>query len=321
MGAAAILRPVQEFFLLRERERTVAAYTPAQHRRVAELRVAADERLAASRRLPSPVAACLVLREAVVLLGRARAAARDASLDDEALARLDVADEVPPLPPDPFDGTAGAEQRVRDALRANDRLYVDRLEPGARERLRAALDAAARAMRGSVEARCRVHLRALRYGRLGAVLVALLYAAWLFAHRNAPVNVAVGKPVRVSSYMANPPDGHELVDGRPGFSYAVHTNVEDSPNVVVDLQGEYAIDHVAVYNRADGWWDDCLPLAVEISRDGRNFDPLGRRDEHVGFDKPWVVEGWGRVARYVRVRVLRRSYLTLRKLEVYGKKP
>src|SRR5271165_5753415 len=98
MGAAAILRPVREFFLLQERERTVAAYTPAQHRRVAELRAAADERLAAARRLASAVSACLLLREAVALLGQARAAARDPDLDDGALAGLDVTTEVPPLP-------------------------------------------------------------------------------------------------------------------------------------------------------------------------------------------------------------------------------
>jgi hypothetical protein len=312
--------PVRSFFLLDNARRTIAAYTPDQHARVAQLKAAGDARLAAGRRTPMSIASCLLLRDAVAIFARARAAARDASLDDAALAGLDCASEVTPLSPDPLDGREGDAQRVREALVASDPLYFDRLEPAALARLRIALERSARALRGGVEARSLLHVKALRWGRIAAVVVVAMYGLWLLARTRLPRNVAVGKPVKLSSYRVNPPDGHELATGRPGYTYSAHTNVEDSPNIVIDLQGEYRIDRVEVYNRADGWWDDCLPLVIELSRDGASYTELGRRETHFGFDDPWVTGGGGKVARFVRARVARRSYLALRRLAVFGKK-
>jgi hypothetical protein len=322
MGSAAILAPVREFFLLEEARRVLSGYTPEQHRRVWELREAARERLSAARRTASVPAACILLREAVVVLVQARALARDASLDDQALARLDAGRGVPELAPDPLDGRREDAGRVREALSAAGPLYFDRLDPAARARLRTALDRAASALRKGVEARSLVNVRAQRWGRVAALGVLLLFAVWLvIRHRVMPVNIAIGKPVRVSSLRVNPPDGHELAVGRPGFTYAVATNTEDSPRVVIDLQGEYAIHRIAITNRADGWWDDCLPLVVELSRDDRTYTELARRESHFGFDTPWIIPASGRMARYVRVRVARRSYLALGRVEIFGDKP
>jgi hypothetical protein len=322
MGSATLLAPVREFFLLETPRRVLSEYTPQQHRRVAELREAGGERLGAARRASSVLAACLLLRDAVALLARARAMARDASLDEEELARLDVSREVPELAADPVDGRRGDSGRVRDALSAVDPLYFDRLDPASRAHLCAALDRAAVALRRGVEARSLGHVRALRWGRMAALGVVLLYAAWLVVRpRVMPVNLAVGKPVKVSSYRVNPPDGQELAVGRPGFTYAVLTNTEDSPHVVIDLQGDYAIRRIAVTNRADGWWDDCLPLVVELSRDDKTYTELARRETHFGFDTPWVIPASERMARYVRVRVARRSYLALGRVEIFGYKP
>jgi hypothetical protein len=322
MGPLAILAPLWEFFLLQDPERTVARYTPEQHRRVAELRAAGRERLTAGRRARSQVAACLLLREAVVTFARARAATRDATIDDAALALIDASREVPELSPDVLDGSTEDAERVRHALATTDPLYLDRLDLGARERLRKALDRAATALGKGVEARSLINLRAQRWGRLAAVMLVLLYAGWLgVRHRVMPVNIALGKPVRVSSYKVKPPDGHELVDGRPGFTFAVETNVEDSPSVVVDLLGEHAIERVVIHNRADGWWDDCLPLVVELSRDDKTYTELARRETYFGFNTPWVIEASGRMARFVRIRVARRSYLALGRVEIFGDKP
>ncbi len=322
MGPLAILAPVWEFFLLQVPERTVARYTPEQHRRVTELRAAGRERLAAGRRATSQLAACLLLREAVATFARARSVARDAAIDDASLALIDGSLDVPELRPDVLDGSTGDADRVREALRTRDPLYVDRLDLGARERLRKALDRAASALRKGVEARSLTYLRAQRWGRVAAVVLVVLYAGWLgIRHRVMPVNIALGKPVRVSSYKQKPPDGHELVDGRPGFTFAVETNVEESPSVVVDLLSEHAIERIVIHNRADGWWDDCLPLVVELSRDDRTYTELARRDAYFGFDTPWVVQAAGRMARFVRIRVARRSYLALGRVEIFGDRP
>jgi hypothetical protein len=210
---------------------------------------------------------------------------------------------------------------VRRALATSDPLYLDRLESSERARLGVALGRVAQVLLQRIEARSQVEIRMSRFGRIAAMAALVLAAAWLGVRwRTAPVNIASGKPVHASSRHADAPDGHEVVDGRPGFVFALHTDTEDSPHVDIDLLGDYSLDRIAVYNRSDGWWDDCLPLVVEVSRDGTTFSEIGRREEHFGFDVPWTVEASGRVARIVRLRVARRSYLALGRIEVFGKK-
>ena len=109
----------------------------------------------------------------------------------------------------------------------------------------------------------------------------------------------LGKPVRVSSYKQKPPDGHDLLDGRPGFTFAVETNVEDSPSVVVDLLSEHAIERIVIHNRADGWWDDCLPLVVELSRDDKTYTELARREKNWKLPEPRYTSGF--LAKYARL--------------------
>jgi hypothetical protein len=96
--------------------------------------------------------------------------------------------------------------------------------------------------------------------------------------------------------------------------------MEESPNVVIDLLDTYRIQRVKVHNRLDGWYDDCLPLVVELSTDGKTYADLARRDDHFDSDPPWIVEAGGQPARYVRVRVARKSYLALSEVEVFGRK-
>jgi hypothetical protein len=148
-----------------------------------------------------------------------------------------------------------------------------------------------------------------------------LYAVWLGVRSQfVPVNIAAGKPVHATSAFPNSPAPRYLVDSHPGFAYGAATNIEDSPRIEIDLQGDFAINRIDVYNRTDGWWDECLPLVVELSQDGKSYTQIGRRDEHFGSDIPWTVEGSGRIARYVRFSLLRRNYLALGRVEVFGMK-
>jgi hypothetical protein len=173
-------------------------------------------------------------------------------------------------------------------------------------------------VRSRVEARTLVNVRVTRWARWAALAVVVAYAALVVLRATVlPKNIALNKPVHPSSRKVSPPDGKELVDGDVGTSFGVHTNVEDSPNVVIDLQDKFWIDSVKVHNRVDGWFDDCLPLVVELSVDGTKWDEIGRRGDH--FDA-WVVSGRGKPANFVRVRVDRKSYLALSEVEVYGKK-
>jgi hypothetical protein len=315
--ASAFVDPFVEFFTLRRAERTVRAYVPAQSARVRKHVQAGDRRLRAGRRVTDATAAAVLLREAVLQYLIAVEAARNAACPEGATAPL------PALAPDPARPKADPsdDARARAAIASRDPLYFDGLPEGDVERARWALDRAGSMLHRSVESRTLVAVRGTRWGRSAAVLVIVLWAAVAFARAKLlPKDIALGKPVHASSLAENPPSGAELVDGETGASFGVKTREEDNPYVVIDLEGIYWIDSIKVHNRVEGWFDDCLPLVVELSRDGIKWDEIARRDRHFDANPPWVVEGGGRGARYVRLRVARHGYLALSEVEVYGKR-
>jgi hypothetical protein len=310
-----------EFFTLRRAAESVRRYPPLQHGRLRSYVAGADARIVAGRRASTALTAAVLLREGLVLLLRSAEVARGRD-DAGPLSAERLSELLGTVPADPASArTASADDaRVREALLAVDPLYLDRLDPDDIEATRWALDRACVAARKKVEPRSLVHLRGLRWGRMAGVLLIAGYAAFAWLRpRLGPVDVALGKPVHASSRHAGGPDGRDLVDGDVGTSYAVLTNTEDDPNVVIDLQGLFTLDRVVVYNRVDGWFDDSLPLVVECSTDGTRYDEVARREQHFDADPPWVVPARGRIARYVRLRVARRSYLALSEVEVFGR--
>lgn len=311
--------PVREFFTLRRAEQLVRDRPPAQRERIHRLVQAAGARLSAGRCVPGAVPASLLLKDAVVQLLRAMEAARHPELDDEGLAARPLT--MPTLAPDPARPRAEPtdDAWARAAVASSDPLYFDNLCAEDAERTRWALDRAASMLRRHLEARSLARVRATRWGRRAAVGVIVLWGLVTFARAKlSPRDIALGKPVHPSSQKAAPPDGQTLVDGDTGTSVGVHTNVEDSPSVTIDLEAGYWLSIVKVYNRMDGWFDDCLPLVVEVSQDGKAFTELARRDTHFGTSPPWTVDAGGRPGRYVRLRVDKRGYLALSEVEVYG---
>jgi hypothetical protein len=314
---STLIDPIAEFFTLRRAERTVRAFVPAQSARVRRHVQAAERRLRAGRRVTDATAAAVLLRESVLQYLIAIEAARAAAAPEGAAAPF------PALPPDPARPRANPsdEVRVREAIASRDPLYFDGLPTEDVERARWALDRAASMLRRNVESRTLVAVQGTRWGRVAAVTVLVLWGAVALAKAKLlPKNIAYGKPVHPSSLAENPPSGRELVDGDTGVSYAFKTREEDSANVVIDLEGIYWVDTIRVHNRVDGWFDDGLPLVVELSRDGNKWDELARRDRHFDANPPWVIEAGGRGARFVRLRVARHSYLALSEVEVYGKR-
>jgi hypothetical protein len=315
--AARLIDPIAEFFTLRRAERTVRAYVPAQSARVRKHVQAAERRLRSARRVTDATAAAVLLRESVLQYLIAMQAGRDSTAPDGTAAPF------PALPPDPARPRAepSDDARVRAAIASREPLYFDGLSSEDVERARWALDRAASMLRRSVESRTLVAVRGTRWGRLAAIAVLLLWGAVAFAKAKLlPKNIAYGKPVHPSSLVQNPPSGAELVDGETGASFGVQTREEDNPNVVIDLEGIYWVDTIKVHNRVEGWFDDCLPLVVELSRDGNKWDEIARRDTHFDANPPWVIPVGGRGGRFVRLRVARHSYLALSEVEVYGKR-
>jgi hypothetical protein len=316
------LRPIGEFFLLRDAERRVRAYTAPQSVVVRRYVEAAEGRLAAGRRIPAVVPSALLLREAVQNYLRAMEAASDPRADDAALEAPDFVNRLPTLPPDPLrpDAYPTDDARVRAALGAVSPLYFDDLPAEDATLARSALERAASMLSRRVEARSLANVRGTRWGRWTALALAVAYVFVIALRAKLlPKNIARGKHVHASSSSSG--DGHELVDGELAAAPGVRTNTEESPSAVIDLGKEYRVDRIAVYNRVDGWFDDCLPLVVELSVDGARYQEIARQDQHFGTAPPWTVDGRREAARYVRLRVARRGYLALSEVEVFGREP
>lgn len=87
-----------------------------------------------------------------------------------------------------------------------------------------------------------------------------------------------------------------------------HTNEEDSPWVQYDLGEPKTFHEVEVQNRLDCCGDRAVPLVVEVSDDEKSWTQVARMDEPFA---RWVPTFPPRRARYVRLRVARRSILHL----------
>ena len=349
----SLFAPCLEFFTLRRARRAVLAYSPRQRDRVAAARAAGLRREQAADGIEDSVAACILFREALWSYRDAAALAGEAVTDrvpDAALegvpgaalerapgagpdgapgaalegvpgARLDGAPDaaLEGVPGAALGGGSAADQeRVAHALATSDPYYFDGLGREELELTRNALARAAPGLRARVEARSMVNLQFTRVGRvLGTVLGLVLAVAWITDRGPGP-DLADGKPVTAGSFAPASTDGHDFVGGDTGASYTISTTTRE-PWVQVDLLAVYKLTRVEVFNRTDSYFDDSLPIALQVSRDGTTWEDVARLDNTFG-PSPWVTRLRHKAARYVRIRGLNPSNgVTLSKLRVYGK--
>jgi hypothetical protein len=109
-------------------------------------------------------------------------------------------------------------------------------------------------------------------------------------------------------------------DGDRSTSYGFHSVENDAPWLSIDLGQRILIDRVKVFGRSDCCFDQSIPIVLEISDDGVNYREVATRTENFSDYSPWVVPCQGAAARYVKLRVQRRTYLVVNEVEVYGKK-
>ena len=94
-----------------------------------------------------------------------------------------------------------------------------------------------------------------------------------------------------------------------------HTNEDAQPWVEFDLLAPTAFSEVYVRNRTDSVPDRAVPLVIEVSDDETNWRAVARRDDTF---RTWTASFPTLTARYVRLRVDRRSYLHLEIVEVHA---
>jgi hypothetical protein len=157
-----------------------------------------------------------------------------------------------------------------------------------------------------------ITLKALARIVLTVLLVAGAVGAIIIL-RPQPPNLAAGKPWTVSSigYDCHPDQGE---CGGVKTRIFFHTKDEDNPWLRYDLGSKKEISALRVENRQDGEGARAVPLVVEVSDDGTNFKEVARRTDDFSVWKP----SFPRVsARYVRLRVARKSMFHLEAVEIY----
>ena len=315
----------RDLFLLERAERAVRAFTPEQHATVRKYFDAAQRRASVADDLSDDrnVAVAYVLyREAVTLLIAAVLAAREGRTDLEglrakpafdALSELANDGRIPLLPDYVLD--------ARKLLSEDEPLAFDRRAAEDLLSKRKTVEFTLRWLQELIEPRTLNEIRATRVVRLfmTAVLV-ICVIGWLVVKVTRPVNIALGKPVTLSSRHPSstaPPDNSGLVNGDIEAGYGIHTMPAVPPNpawVMVDLLQPTSFKRVKIYNRADGWFDECLPLTLELSEDGTNFTAVDERTTNFTSRAPWVYESKGGKWRFVRVKT--DKYLALTEIEI-----
>lgn len=322
-------RSFREFFLLESVKKTISARTREQIATIRRYQTAAMDRLQVADDLTDPShvpIAMMLYREAAIcfvaaiLVGAGEESPSDPfdlSIGVSRLRTLAGKGRIAPLP-------EGFEQAC-EALATSGRLVFDEVPADTLGQQRTRVESALGWARAQVESRTLFEIRvakAVRLSTAALVTIGLLY--WTGCLIWQAPNVALHKPVFASSRYPGssaPADNSAVVNGTFEGTYGVHTNIEDNPWVTVDLQREYRITRVEIYNRGDGWFDEILPAALELSsKRGRNFVEVDRRTTGFSQSSPWVYTGHGEPARYVRVRGTKRpAYVALSEIEVYGK--
>jgi len=323
MAFNSVIERIRELFLLEQAERQIAALTDAQRKAMRAYNAAASRRLhvASDVRGPSQTPVALELyRQGGLFFARAFLVSRQEGLDAEALTpeatirQLDEALEA--------DGSSAPPEfaRVKPLFLSSDPLELDRLPAAQAEQTAQELEVTTRWLSRLYDTRSPREFKITRIARVaagvaGAVALLVIFFVWVFS----PKNLARGKPALSSSTMfSTTPAG--AVDGSKSGQYGFHSALEDSPWLSVDLGARYAIKTAKVFGRGDSYHDQSIPLAFEASDDGTTYRIIANRQEPFSADDPWIVTPAGLVTRYIRLRTLRRSYLVLGEVEVYGQK-
>ena len=158
------------------------------------------------------------------------------------------------------------------------------------------------------------HRRVTRGATLFAIIFAvLIFVGPLLLETFEPVDLAKGKPWRTSSSMFTcHPDNIECGGARTTILF--HTQEDAEPWFLIDLGAPTAFRSATVVNRRDDGKERAVPLVLEVSDDEQTWRQVSRRDEVF---KVWKPSFDAVTARFVRVRVARRSYLHLEAVRVH----
>jgi len=157
--------------------------------------------------------------------------------------------------------------------------------------------------------------RWLRIGAAAVVVAVLLGVAglWLDKKFSKP-NIALHRPVTISSQYATEGKDHSLLVDGNRENIGFHTESGGQQWVVIDLGSVRTFNKVVVYNRVNCCQERATPMKLEVSKDNVTFKLLRERKET--FDK-WTAKGLHAEGRYVRLSNTPPNYFHLAEVEIY----
>jgi hypothetical protein len=314
---------VLDGILLEKAERIAGGYPASGQQKLRELFEVGNRRANAATDLleSQPVAAAVLYRDAAIgyigaiLAGRGETVEFGVGDGQRAFERLDAVRSDLRDPPPEF-------ERARGLLTSDDPLAIDRMPENEASSAVQGIANTVTWLRDSIEPRTVTQIRRSRIARLVVLGVcALALLIWAGMSLFSPTNIALHKHVTTSSVHAQStaPEGG-LTDGNTSGAYGVHTAVEQNPWVKIDLAATYELKKIKVYNRGDGWFDESLPLTLELSENGTDFQVVDHRTTSFSQWSPWVYAANGKKARYILVRGAPGKFVALSEIEAFGKK-
>jgi hypothetical protein len=308
-------------FLLRSREKVAALRTPAQQESIARWHTAGLARARGARELfyAETAAAIALYREAAIFL---IAAIGEASGAENVELRMSASAAWRDF--DSIEGLRSAPKpqglaRAREVLASDDPLAPDALPQDGLREVAAAAQETVRWLAKAIEARGVREIRTMRGFRIaGAVIVLVVVLYKVGFALFGPKNLALGKPAFASSMYPGSPPPEGINNGEIEAAYGYQTRSETNPWIMIDLGASYPIREVRIYNRGDGDPSAVLPLILQFSGDGNDWEEIEERTEMFTRTEPWIVKAEGRRARFVRVTQNKQSgYIALSEIEVY----
>ena len=146
-----------------------------------------------------------------------------------------------------------------------------------------------------------------------------LIRSWPISKQPVLRNVAIGAPLKTrTTHAGHPvrPFGFE-----PNGQTMFHTDTEDAPEVVIELNATYLISKVKVHNRA-ACQARAATIAIAFSRDGKHYEDVYAPSELTNFgshDDCLVVDLMiGKLARYVKLYLRQQTSLALQCVELWA---
>jgi hypothetical protein len=144
-------------------------------------------------------------------------------------------------------------------------------------------------------------------------------------HLLSSCNLAYGKPTRVSRDWGIPTTGAYFTDSSVGVdgdrtpeNWFI-TNVQEKAWWQVDLGRVEPIGEIVLYKRSGGYERYGIPFDIIVSADGKQWSFIYRINKNNN-ENNWRLLLKNVTARYVRLQMLYKGYLTLAEVEIYGPK-